>query len=177
MHIILGILGTVVTILVLLNRLQENGVDIGWLNPFSWHRRRRYRVHHDLSPAFKLDSPMDVAALYMVCVAKVDGDMSKEQKSTILSLFESEFHLSATQARELLSASVHLLNQTRDVYRSPQKVIERCYDKVSPAQSQSIGKLIDEVAHAEGEPSSAQAQLVASIKKACPNPDRNKWNH
>ncbi|KPZ73792.1 MULTISPECIES: hypothetical protein [unclassified Pseudoalteromonas] len=77
MHVVLGVLGIVVTILVLLNKLQEGGIDIGWLNPFSWHRRRKFRKHHDLNPAFKLDSPMDVAALYMVAVAKIDGEMSK----------------------------------------------------------------------------------------------------
>ena len=35
MHVILGILGVFVTILILMNRLQQGGIDIGWLNPFS----------------------------------------------------------------------------------------------------------------------------------------------
>ena len=56
MHIILGVLGIIVTILILLSRLQENGIDIGWLNPFSCHRRRSYRKEHDLNPAFMSDS-------------------------------------------------------------------------------------------------------------------------
>jgi len=35
MHIILGVLGAIVTILVLLNRLADAGIDVGWLNPFA----------------------------------------------------------------------------------------------------------------------------------------------
>lgn len=175
MHIILGLLGLLVTILVLLNKLQENGLDVGWLNPFSWQRRRKYRIEHDLNPAFKLDSPMDVAALFMVAVAKVDGDFSKEQKACILSLFGSEFHLSQAQAHALLSSSVHLLGQTEDVYRHPEKVITRVYDKFQPEQSRSIGLLIDQVAEVEGNNSSAQRSLVNKIKQACPAIEMEKW--
>ncbi len=80
MHIILGVLGIVVTILILLNRLSESGIDIGWLNPFSWYRRRKYRQQHDLNPIFKLESPLDIAALYLVGVAKADGDITVSQK-------------------------------------------------------------------------------------------------
>lgn len=40
MHIILSVLGAVITILILFNRLNANGIDIDWLNPFAWKRRR-----------------------------------------------------------------------------------------------------------------------------------------
>jgi len=43
MHFILGLLGTIVTILILLNRLADAGIDLGGLNPFLWHRRRKWR--------------------------------------------------------------------------------------------------------------------------------------
>lgn len=41
MHIVLAVLGSLVTILILLNRLKGLGIDFGWLNPFTWHRRRQ----------------------------------------------------------------------------------------------------------------------------------------
>lgn len=63
MHIILGLLGTIVTILVLINRAQDARIDIGWLNPFTWHRRRAFRNQYQANPAFCLESPMDSAAL------------------------------------------------------------------------------------------------------------------
>ena len=175
MHIILGLLGIIVTILVLLNRLQEGGIDIGWLNPFSWHRRRKYRLEHDLNPAFKLSSPMDVAALYMVTVAKIDGDISKEQKEQILRLFESEFHLSSQRARELLASSVYLLGQTSDVFSQPSKVLDRCSDKITEEQCKSICFLIDEVAKVEQPSSAPQAKLITEIKNTCAKLHNDKW--
>ena len=81
MHIILALLGTIVTILILLNRLNESGIDLGWLNPFSWARRRKFRNEHDLNPVFKLDSPMEAAAILMLASAKIDGDITREQKA------------------------------------------------------------------------------------------------
>lgn len=41
MHIVLGLLGTLVTILWLLYRLAEMGIDLGGLNPWAWRRRRQ----------------------------------------------------------------------------------------------------------------------------------------
>jgi len=175
MHIILSLLGAIITILILLNRLDQAGIDIGWLNPYAWRRRRAFRQRHDMHSAFTLDSPMDVAALYMVAVAKFDGDISKEQKEKIIHLYESEFKLSTKQARDLLSASVYLLGQADAVYTQPHKVVESCIDKISPEQSESIAQLIDEVAKVEGTPSQEQATFIANIKNACPKPTNNKW--
>lgn len=175
MHIILGLLGTIVTILVLLNRLRENGIDIGWLNPFTWHRRKTYRKEHDLTPAFKLDSPMEVAALYVVSIAKIDGDISKEQKAKILYLFENEFHLSTQDARDLLKSSVYLLSHTNEVFDKPEKVMERCFDNISSEQMKSICYLIDEVANVEESRSLEQQKLISKIKKSCLKPKSSDW--
>ena len=55
MHIILGMLGTIVTILILLNRLAEAGIDIGGLNPFLWNRRRKWKKMYQGNPVFKIE--------------------------------------------------------------------------------------------------------------------------
>ncbi len=43
MHVIIGVLGSIITILILLNRLAEAGIDLGGLNPFLWKRRRQWK--------------------------------------------------------------------------------------------------------------------------------------
>ena len=81
MHIILGLLGTIVTILVLLHRLAEAGIDLGGLNPYFWHRRRQWRKKYQGNPVYRMDDPMDATAILMVAAAKADGDMTREDKS------------------------------------------------------------------------------------------------
>ena len=98
MHIVLGLLGTVVTILVLLNRLAEAGIDLGGLNPFLWQRRRKWRKQYEGNPVFKIEDPLDATAILMVAVAKSDGDMTSEAKKLILELFEKVFGQSKKDA-------------------------------------------------------------------------------
>jgi uncharacterized tellurite resistance protein B-like protein len=169
MHIILGILGTVVTILVLLSRLKEGGIDIGWLNPFTWARRRKFRKEYQTHPAYTLESPMDVAALFLVAVAKSDGDMTKGQKEKILSLFSSELNLSDAKARELLGSSVHIFGRGDDVLGNPSRVLSRTMDSFSEEQVASVLSMLNEVATAEGEATQTQQKLIKKVALAMPN--------
>jgi len=66
MHILLGLLGTIVTILVLLYRLSDSGIDLGGLNPFSWRRQRAWRQKFAANPIFSLEDPRAVAAVLLV---------------------------------------------------------------------------------------------------------------
>ncbi|TLU67146.1 TerB family tellurite resistance protein [Thalassotalea litorea] len=175
MHIILGVIGSIITILILINRLSEAGLDIGWLNPFSWHRRRKYRNNHDLNPVFKLDSPMDVAALYVVGAAKADGDITATQKQAIVDMFESEFHLSNSQAKELLSSSVHLIGNGQEFYDNPDRCIERTYDDFSPEQVDSVNALLNRIIEVDGNATAEQTSFVSKVAKAFPVQSQSKW--
>ncbi|GEA13240.1 TerB family tellurite resistance protein [Alteromonas sp. KUL49] len=175
MHIVLGILGTLVTLLILVNRLQENGVDIGWLNPFSWHRRRKFRKAYHLPASYSLDSPMDVAALFMLAVAKADGDITKKQKDTILDIFQTDFKLSASEANNLLGSSAHILGNGADVKDSPKSVVAKSEDSFTTAQVDSTLNLIQRVASIEGAPSDAQQKLVSAITAALPKKENQRW--
>ena len=175
MHIILGILGVVVTILVLMNRLQEGGIDIGWLNPFSWKRRRDFRKQYEALPAYSLDSPMDAVALFLVAVAKTDGEMSKEQKARILQLFETEFKLSHQEGKSLLGSSVHLFGRGDEITSNLKAVIARSYESFSEEQVESVKYMLSEVAKAEGEPTPEQSKLVKEITTILPTSEKAKW--
>lgn len=175
MHIILGFLGVVVTILVLLNRLQEGGIDIGWLNPFSWHRRRQFRQQYHLHPAYSLTSPMDVAALFMTAIAKADGDLTKEQKETVLNLFQTEFKLSPAKAKELFGASAHILGNGQEVKENPKNVVPKSIDAFTDEQVSSTLMLLEKVANADGEPSQEQSKLLRSISAVFPSSNKSQW--
>jgi len=57
MHIILGILGSIVTILYLVSEISEKGGKLGKFNPFAWYRRRKWQKKYHADPAFSLDRP------------------------------------------------------------------------------------------------------------------------
>jgi hypothetical protein len=74
MPYLLALLGSVVTILILLYRLAALGISLGGLNPFAWRRRRAWRQRYDAKPVFSLEDPREIAGILATSVAKIDGD-------------------------------------------------------------------------------------------------------
>jgi len=176
MHIIIAALGAIVSIVILLNRLSENGIDIGRLNPFSWHRRRKYRLNHDLNPAFKLPSPLESTALLLVTIAKADGDISVEQKSVLLNIFTDKFHLTDSEAKDLMRASVHLFGSGDEILAKPARVLDSSLEQFNQQQIDSMTELMTLVAHAEGQASQAQLQIISQITNILPKQDSKAWS-
>lgn len=177
MHIILGLLGTIVTILILLNRLADAGIDLGGLNPFLWHRRRKWRKTYEGDPIYKVGNPMEMTALLLVAVAKSDGDMSSEEKKQILKLFQNEFHLSKRDASDLMVASVYLLKDGAELRANLQKVLAPSLGKFTVEQAESALSLVGQIAAMEKENNEIKTGLVENIQR-CFAPalqEKQKW--
>ena len=163
MHIVIGLLGTIITILILLNRLAEAGIDLGGLNPFLWNRRRKWKNQYNGDPIFKLSKPIDITALLMVGVAKSDGDMSSEEKKIILDMFQSEFHLSKREASELMIASVYLLKDGSDLRSNLIKILSPSQPNFTEEQSSSAISLIQRVSNIDTTTNENKSELVSKI--------------
>ena len=162
MHIVLSVLTAIVTILYLLDRM---GFDLGGLNPFYWRRRRAWARQYQGDPIFAVEDPMEVAALFVVAVAKLDGDITLEQKKAILSEFSSNFSLSERDASQLLGSSTHLLGHPQVIGNQVQGLLGR-HDKLfSPDQAESLVAMIRTVAEAGGDVSDEQRDLMAAVEK------------
>lgn len=177
MHIVLGALGSIVTILWLLHRLAEMGIDLGGLNPFLWRRRRKWKKHHDANPVFKIDSPLDVTALLMTAVAKESGDMSSEEKAEILKIFADEFHLSKTEAAGLLISSSHLLGKGDEVREKLNTVLEPSLSKFTDEQSKSAVELLRRISLVDGPCNELQEKLIKNISEIFQSTSQaGKWS-
>ncbi len=166
MHIILGLLGTIVTILVLINRLSEAGIDIGWLNPFSWRRRRAWRKKYEGNPIFSLSDPLEVACLLVTAVAKIDGDLSREEKAVLLELFQAEFNKSEQEASELLLSSTYLFGDGEEVLTKPDKVMKNALENFSPEQARSVVGLLQAISAIDTRNRAAKENYIKKIEAA-----------
>jgi uncharacterized tellurite resistance protein B-like protein len=162
MHVLLGLLGSLVTILYLLDRL---GIDIGGLNPFAWRRRRSWRQKFEANPIFSLSDPRDMAAVMLVGVAKIDGDLTAGEKLGLLTEFERAFSLSAKAASELLSSTVYLLGDMQVLSHQAEELLGRYREHLAPDQINSLLEMIDRIAALDGEPTSHQVALVELIRQ------------
>ncbi len=165
MHIILGVLGTIVTILVLLNRLAEAGIDLGGLNPFLWNKRRKWLKKLHGNPIYQIDSPLDAAALLATATAKSDGDMSSEEKRTLLNLFQNEFSMSKRDSAELLIASAYLLGNGEELRNNLEKVINPSLASFTEDQAASTVKLLDEVCAVDASGGDLKREFADQVKR------------
>jgi len=178
MHIILGVLGTIITILWLLHRLAEMGVTLGGLNPFLWNRRRKWKKHHDANPIFKITSPMEATALLLTATIKADGDMSSEDKAELLSIFACEFHLNAKDSQGLLVSSCHLLGKGDEIQDNLTGVLKPSIESFSSEQAESAITLLNRVGSMSTPVSESQQNLIAQASKllSLTNQTKPKWN-
>ena len=165
MHVILGMLGTIVTILWLLHRLAEMGIDLGGLNPFYWRRRRAWREKYEGDPIYAVEDPIEIAALVVAAVAKIEGDVTAEQKKVLLTEFSSRFSLSSKEASQLLGSTTHLLGQPQVIETQLDGLFERNKDIFSAEQADSLVSMMSAVAAAAGTPSDAQRDLMTRVSE------------
>lgn len=165
MHIILGALTLIVTILVLVKRLSDAGVDIGWLNPFTWARRRAWRKQYQSHSAFTLDGPLEVAALLATTVAKMDGDINSEEQKTLLSLFQNEFGKSENEASDLLRSSLYIFGDGKDAIAKPEKVLTRSLEKFSEEQAKSVLEVLSLVKNSGAANAAEKEKFIQRVEK------------
>ena len=165
MPYLLGFLGLLVTVLILLSRLADAGIDLGGLNPFLWRRRRAWRQKFEAHPLFGLDQPMDVAAVLAVGVAKADGDMSTQQKQALLERFQQTFNIDARTAEDLLSSSAHLAGDGRILRDQVHDVVARSKEQFTDKQINSTLSLLEETAAVEGT-SDRQRELISHVEES-----------
>jgi len=169
-HIILGLLGTIVTVLVLLSRLADAGISLGGLNPFLWKRRRKWEKQLTGNPIYNINEPMDASALLMSAAAKIDGDMTGVEKTIILSAFENEFGLSRKEAAGLLISSVYLLGKGEDVTAKLDKILKPSLMNFTQAQSTSTISLLESLCEPDLEPSDLRQEFVAQASQILRSP-------
>lgn len=177
MHILLGALTTIVTILILLNRLAEAGIDLGGLNPYLWNKRRKWRKAYVGNPVFKIQDPMDATAILMVAAVKSDGDMTKEDKGLLLKLFEDNFRLSKKDAAGLMISSTHLLGDGTEVRENVGKFLSSSKESFTEHQAESALSLISQVVGDPEQTHPNTQQFLQNIKKELltNSPTKQTW--
>jgi uncharacterized tellurite resistance protein B-like protein len=178
MHIIIGILTALGGLLWAINSLQRSGFRLSSINPFYWHRRNQWRKKYSENPLYSLENPMEVAAALLLGVAKLEGEISREQKSRILSVFTEKFGLSSNQAQELFSSTAFMLQSENNFVKNIDKVVKPSREKFSKQQVESTLELAKEVASMDSPPTELQVNLINKIAQifAIQESNNNTWH-
>lgn len=169
MHIIIGFLGSLVTILYLLDRL---GIDIGGLNPFYWYRRRAFAKKFGADPIYSIEDPVHLASLFVIGAAKLDGELTAEQRRAAQRQFEAAFSLTEADASALFGSASHLLAAPQLLDDQLGKLADKNKSSFSKEQAESLLDMMVTVVTADGEASRAQREFIEKVRGVFVQPQR-----
>ncbi len=161
MHVLLGILTALVSLLYALDRL---GIDLGGMNPFHWYRRRAFSKKYGSDPIYSVEDPVHIAALLVIGAAKLDGDVTAEQKQLAQEIFMAEFSIDEREASQLFGSAAHLLAAPQLIEDQLGKLAERNTTTFSGEQSQSLLQMMVKVAAANGSISPTQQEFIDGVR-------------
>lgn len=165
MHIVIAAISALAGLLWAINALQRSGFHATDLNPFLAYRRWRWRTTYGVRPIYKLERPMDVAAVLLLGVAKADGEITSDQKKDLLALFQNEFQLTRDEASDLLLASSHLIRDEIYLVDRLDKVLERSAPQFTPETVASLLRLMRRTAARDGSMNAEQEKLINAAER------------
>lgn len=165
MHIIIGLLTAVAGLIWALYRLQNSGVDLNAFNPFYWLRRKKWEAKVGTKPLHRLDNPMEAAAVLMVAMAELDGVVTRDIKTEILTLFTNEFEISEKEAVELYATSSYLLKDASYIPAEVRLILAPSKQKYQPTQKELLLKMLTQISTMEGEANQTQMELLEAVKR------------
>lgn len=165
MHIVIAAITAIAGLLWALNALQRSGFHFSSLNPFLAYRRWQWSRNFGARPIYKLERPMDVAAVLLLGVAKADGAITSDQKRELLGMFQSEFQLSRDEASDLLLASTHLTRDEIYLVDHLDKILERSAERFEPETVGSLLAMMRKVAALDGSINAEQQKLIETTER------------
>jgi uncharacterized tellurite resistance protein B-like protein len=165
MPMVIAIITALAGLFWALNALQRSGFQFSSLNPFLAWRRWQWSRTYGMRPIYRLERPMDVAAVLLLGVAKADGAITSDQKRELLAMFQGEFSISRDEASDLLLASSHLIRDEIYIVDNLDKVLARSAERFEPDAVASLLGMMRKVAALDGSINAEQQKLIEATER------------
>ena len=162
---IIAVITAIAGLVWALTSLQRSGFDLNSLNPFLAWRRWQWRQTYGNKPLYKLDRPIDAAAVLVLGMAKAEGEVSSEQKKVLQELFQSEFDISRDAASELLLASSHLIRDELSLLDRLDKILEPSAARFEREAADSLLRMMRRIATVDGPMNAEQERLLEATER------------
>jgi hypothetical protein len=178
MGIILEIIGIGITLMFGLAALKRAGIDIGWLNPFTFFHRMAWKKKVSVPPLYNLQHPVDVAAVLGMAVVKSTGEITSDQKQGLLNLYSKHLNANPSEANDLWIASSHLMRRSPVEASEISDILSRSAEKFSTFHIQTLFALMTEAKLLDKSTNSNQSALIEAAQTffAKRNPDAKSWD-
>lgn len=164
MGLLIELLGLVLAVTIGLGALKRNGVDIGWLNPFTFFHRLRWKQKASIPPLYALDHPIDVVGVFALAAVQTSGIVTSKQKEGVLALLREHLSMDAAEANKLWILSSHLLRHRALEASEVPAVLAKSAEKFSDYHQQTLLIIVQAAINLEPPQNATQTELLAAIE-------------
>ncbi|MBS9777997.1 MAG: hypothetical protein KGV50_04455 [Gammaproteobacteria bacterium] len=166
MHIILGFLTLLGTLLWVYKNLNESGFKLSSINPFLWKRRHDWNKRRQMNPLFILDTPKDVAAALLYIVNRLDGELSFDEEEILVEDYQSILKMSPQEAQATMQQTKFMLDNYPIVISDIDAIFhQNVLSQFSSAQVKSLVEHLGVIAGRKSGISSTQEEWIKKIKQ------------
>jgi len=165
MHILLALLSGLGGVIWAIYYLDRTGFDFASLNPFLWMRRAHWKRQYEKDPLFSLNSPLEVACVLLLGVAKEAGEITSDERAAIKALMMSELKRPQREADDLYQASAFLLRDHESIVGKVGRIVEDSRSRFTPEQVDSIESLLESVARTGRAPTERQLAVIDEFRE------------
>lgn len=122
----------------------------------------------------------EAAAVIIVGTLKQEGEISREQKQTVITLFTDNFNLENQDAADLFSSSSHLVHDNElNFDQSVPHILKLSMKQFTPEMIVTFLSLLEDVATLEGQPTKAQTDIIEMVRDVFKRENKNNvnWKH
>ena len=159
MGFLMQLLGLLTALIFVAEGLKRLGIDVGWLNPLTFFRRRAWQKKVSLSPLYALEHPVDVA--------ECAGPQTEERRAATQALLAQHLGMQEKDAQDLWLASAHLLRAHPLATPEVPAVLQKSSGKFTAYHRQTLLALMQDVAArtAGGQANVNQQALIEAVER------------
>ena len=167
MGFLMQLLGLLTALIFVAEGLKRLGIDVGWLNPLTFFRRRAWQKKVSFSPLYALEHPVDVAGVLALAVAEYAGPQTEERRAATQALLAQHLGMQEKDAQDLWLASAHLLRAHPLATPEVPAVLQKSSGKFTACHRQTLLALMQDVAArtAGGQANVNQQALIEAVER------------
>ncbi|RRD57839.1 phenylacetic acid degradation protein [Comamonadaceae bacterium OH2545_COT-014] len=170
MGLLMQIIGLLMGLIFVAEGLKRLGIDVGWLNPLTFFRRRAWKKKITQPPLYALEHPVDVVGVLALAVAQAGQAQpgaalphESARASAAQALLRQHLSLDEKAAQDLWLASAHLLRAHPLTPREVPAVLTRSAARFTPYHQDTLRTVLHAVAHAQPPVTAEQQALLDAV--------------
>ena len=165
MHILLGLVGIIAAAGVWIYRIRaaaDAARDVADLagEAANLPRKLRFRGKARRKGLDVIDDPREAAGVLMLCVLRVDGEVTAAHKEAVAGQMVEGFQLDQDGAEEILARASWQISDMVDETNAINKMVDFIIERVGREEMPVLLRMLEAVASADGEPTSTLLNCI-----------------